>query len=125
MTMSTNNSTNHIARRAGKQGARLSMEHQAEVDKHASGAKLLKCKQNVNFSTMNVRTLNGETKFGELTHLSEKYGIDVTCIQEHKIYHPGENMKYHNMSNRWTLVTSSAEKACNNANIGGIGMFLS
>ena len=117
MTMSTNNSTNRIARHAGKQGARVSMEHQVEVDKYAAGAKLLKCKRNVNFSTMNVPTLNGESKFGELTHLSERYGIDVTCIQEHKIYHPGENMKHCNMGNGWTLATSSAEKACNNATI--------
>ena len=72
------------------------MEHQVEVDKHATGFKLLKCKQNVNFSTMNVQMLNGESKSGESTHLSETYGIDVTCIQERKIYHPGENMKYHN-----------------------------
>ena len=34
-------------------------------------------------------------------------------------------MKYHNMGNGWTLVTSSAEKTCNNATIRGIGMFLS
>ena len=101
------------------------MEHQVEVDKHATGARLLKCKRNLNFSTMNIRTLNGESKFGELTHLSEKYGIDVTCIQEHKIYHPGENVKYHNMGNGWSLVTSSVEKAYNNATIHGIGMFLS
>ena len=74
---------------------------------------------------MNVRTLSGESKFGELTHLSERYGIDVICIQEHKIYHPGENMKYYNMGDGWTLATSSAEKACNNATIRGIGMFLS
>ena len=125
MTMSTINSTNRIARRAGKQGARLSMEYEVEIDKHATGSKLLKCKRNVNFSTMNVWTLNGESKFGESTHISERYGIDVTCIQEHKLYHPGENMKYHNMGNGWTLATSSAEKACNNATIRGIGMFLS
>ena len=123
--MSTNNFTNRIARQAGKQGVRLPMEHQVEVDRHATGANLLKCKRNVNFSTMNVRTLNGESKFGEITQLSEKYGIDVTCIQEHKIYHPGENMKYHNMSNGWTLVTSSGEKTCNNATIRGISMFFS
>ena len=125
MTMSTNNSTNCIARYVGKPGARLSMEIQVGVDRHATGAKHLKCKRNVNFSTMNVRTLNGESKFRELTHLSEKYGTDITCIQEHKIYHPGKNMKYHNMGNGWTLVTSSAEKACNNLTIRGIGMFLS
>ena len=101
------------------------MEHQVAVDKYATGAKLLKCKRNVNVSAINVRTLNGESKFGELTHLSKKYGIDVTCIQEHKICHPGDNMKYDNMGNGWTLVTSSAEKACNNATIRGIGMFLS
>ena len=63
MTMSTNNSTNRIAHCTGKQGVRISMEHQVEVDKHATGAKLLKCKQNVNFSTMNVTMLNGESKF--------------------------------------------------------------
>ena len=54
------------------------MEHQVQVDKHATGAKLLKCKRNANFSTMNSRTLNGESKFGELTHLSERYGIAVS-----------------------------------------------
>ena len=101
------------------------MEHQVEIDKHATGSKLLKCKRNVNFSTMNVQIPNCESKFRELTHLSERYGIDVTCILEHKIYHPGENMKYKNMDNEWTLVISSAEKACNNATIRGTGMFLS
>ena len=75
------------------------MEHQVEIDKHAPGSKLLKCKQNVNFSTMNVQIPNCESKFRELTHLSERYGIDVTCILEHKIYHPGKNMKYKNMDN--------------------------
>ena len=34
-------------------------------------------------------------------------------------------MKYHKIGNGWTLVTSSAEKACNHATICGIGMFLS
>ena len=47
--MSTNNSTNHIARRAGKEGARLSMVHRFEIDKHATGSKLLKSKRSVNF----------------------------------------------------------------------------
>ena len=61
----------------------------------------------------------------ELTYLSSKYNIDITCIQEHKLYHPEETIRYCNTGNGWTVVTSSAEKATNNATIRGVGMFIS
>ena len=55
------------------------------------------CKQTVNFSTFNTRTLNSKSKLGEITALSEKYAIDVTYIQEHRMYHDDINIKHHDM----------------------------
>ena len=103
------------------------MTHQVEVDKNATGVNphLLKCKRLTLITTMNVRTLNGNSKFSELAHLTEKFQVDATCLQEHRIYHPDEVLKYHPFSNGSTLITSSAEKASNNATIGGVGIYLS
>ena len=125
--MTDSSSTYRLARRAGKQGARPLEGNQSRVGKYSTGFKhkLLKCKQTVQFATFNTRTLKGEMKLGELTALSAKYEIDVTCIQEHRIYHEDIDIKYEKMGKGWSLVTSSAEKAENNSTIRGVGMLLS
>ena len=106
---------NRIARRAGKQGARSSVENQAEIEKSDTGSKeqLLKCKRPLLLSTFNVNTLNATTKMGELTS-----SADIICIQEHRIYHD-ESIRHQNMGKGWMLITSSAEKAVNNATVRG------
>ena len=59
----------------------------------------------------------------KITAISEKYQIDITCIQEHRIHHPKETVKHQDLGNVWMIITSSAETAENNATIRGIGIF--
>ena len=123
----TYNSSNRIARRAAEQGARDTVNNQAVLDKSATGDKhhLLKCKKNVLVSSFNVNTLNSLTKMGEITSCAEQQGIDVICIQEHRVFHEEINIHHQKMGNGWMLLTSSAEKADNNATIRGVGFLLS
>ena len=93
------------------------MDHQVEIDKLATGPRktLLKCRQITNIVTFNATTLKKEMKAFELTHLAEKYELDVMCTQEHTIQHDDINIKYQNMAKGWMLVTSSATKTQYNA----------
>ena len=50
--------------------------------------------------------------------------IGITCLQEHRIIHPDENVKHQSLGNNWTLVTSSAVKNSINATIGRVGLLL-
>ena len=105
------------------------------MEKCATGEKLLpqtKQKESLlnfrlkkNIATINIRSLRNNHKLYELTYLSSKYNIDITCIQEHKLYHPEETIRYCNTGNGWTLVTSPAEKATNNATIRRVAMLIS
>ena len=53
----------------------------------------------------------GQARQGEITAMREKYQIDVTCIQVHRIHHPEETVKHQNLGNGWMIIKSSAEKA--------------
>ena len=127
MTKATKIYLNRLARRAGEQGARS--QNQVGVEKSTTGStknnRLLKCKQNVRICTFNARTLNSKTKFSELIAVSEKYEIDIICVQEHRLYHPDISIKVHEMGKGWQFATSSAVKAENNSTIGGVGILLS
>ena len=128
MTISSPIDTSHIARRVDKQGARPSVGCQAGVEKRATGRpedRLLRCKKVSLVSTFNCRTLSTSKSIGELTSAANRYGIDVVCIQEHRIFHEGIDIKHHDMKNGWKLLTSSAEKAQNNSTIRGVGMLVS
>ena len=81
---------------------------------------LLKYQRPMFISTFNVRTLNEQARQGEITVMSGKYQINVTCNQEHRIHHPEEKVKHHDLGNVWIIIASSAEKA-----IRGVGMFVS
>ena len=50
--------------------------------------------------------------------------IDVIAVQEHRFYHPDDNLKYHDVGS-YQLVTTSAYKNSNNATVGGVGFLLS
>ena len=73
---------------------------------------------------IHVQTLNGQVRQGEITTMSEKYQIDVTCIQKHRIHHPEESIKNQDLGNDCMITTSSAEKAENNATVRGVGMLV-
>ena len=128
MTISITRNSSRLARRAVKQGASSAIVPKPPVvfEKSARGSnKLLKCKRRTLFSTFNVRTLQSINQLPELTANAEKYLIDIVCIQEHRIFHPDDNLKYHNAGKDWTLITSSAWKNTVNATIGGVGLLIS
>ena len=129
MTVTTKRNSYRLDRRAGQQGSRAPLRNQGSGhEKFATGSsqvKLLRCKETKNISTFNVNTLSGGKKKGELIAMSEMFKVDVTSIQEHRIYHPDEKTQHHDMGKGWMLITSSAEKADNNATIRGVGILLS
>ena len=119
MTKQKNISPCRIARRAGEQGARPSTNHQAGMEKCATGENLLpqtkqkesllNCRLTKNIATIKIRSLRNNHKLYELIYLSSKYKIDMTCIQKHKLYHPEETIRYCNSGNGWTLVTRNKQ----------------
>ena len=135
MTKQKNIPPYRTARRAGVQGARPPTNYQVGIEKGATGEKLLpqikqkefilNCRLTKNIATINIRSLRNNHNLYELTYLSSKYNIDITCIQEHKLYPPEETIRYCNTGNGWTLVTRPAEKATNYATIRGVGIFIS
>ena len=56
--------------------------------------------------------------------MSKKYQIDVICIQEDRIHHTEETVDHQDLGNGWMIITSSAEKAKNEATIRGVGIYL-
>ncbi len=103
--------TNRITLCARKKGARPA-ELGALVPVFEKSAtelkrqKLLKCKQTLQITTFNVRTLNRIGQLPELIASAVEHKIDIICIQEHRYAHT-EDIKYHETGNGWTLVTVS------------------
>ena len=98
---------------------------QAAVEKSATAhLHLLKSKRILNISTFNVQTLNSLRKTNELVYNAIKYSIDIISIQEHRFTHE-ELLKYHELDEKWLLVTSSATRNSANDSIGGVGILLS
>ena len=126
MTMNRNEKPCDTARRVYQHGARPLLGHRArgeEYDRASSrwfarpGSKvhiwqdqikkstsisemnLLRCQRPIFISTFNVRILNGKARQGEITAMFEKYRIDVTCVQEHRIHHPEETANHQDLGN--------------------------
>ena len=128
MTHTQTTYTNRIALHAGKKGARP-----AEVGALASvfeksatelkQSKLLKCKQTLQITTFNARTLNRIGQLPEQIASAEEHKIDIICIQEHRYTHT-EDIKHHETGNGWSLVTVSAWKNSVNAAVGGVGLLI-
>ena len=53
-----------------------------------------------------------------------KNSIDITSVQEHRIFHPNDSLLYSSNSS-YQLITSSGTKNSVNATVGGIGLLLS
>ena len=127
MTHTQTTYINRIALRTGKKRV-----HPAEVGALASvfeksatelkQQKLLKCKQTIQIATFNVRSLSS-SQLPELTALAIEHKIGIICIQEHRYTHT-KDIKYHDTSNGWTLVTVSAWKNSVNVTEGGVGMLI-
>ena len=84
--------------------------------------KLLKCKRTIQIATFNVRTLNRIGQLLELKASEKDHNRDIICVQEHRYIH-GEDIKYHDTGNGWTLVSASAWKKSVNSTIG-VGMLI-
>lgn len=127
--MSTPNPTSYrIARRAGYKGPRPPVTNQAGIEKYATGWNhdcLIKAKRENLITSFNARTLRLDKNKSELTATANAIGIEVVCIQEHRIYHDDVPTKQHNMGKGWKLITGSATKNDSNATVGGVGMLLS
>ena len=124
MNSTPNQISYHIARRVGHQGARPSMRNQVEVEKYASGTKLLTNRKPLKIASFNVRTLSNDKNLYELTGLAELHNISVICIQEHRIYHPNLDINHQIVGKGWILITCSADKNSQNASIGGVGLLI-
>ena len=128
MTHTQTTCINHIAPRPSEKGARpAEIGNLASVfEKSATELKqqkLLKCKQAIQISTFNVRTLNRIGQLLELTVSAIEHNIGIVCIQEHRCTH-SEDIKYHDTGNGWTLATISAWKNAVNATVGGVAILI-
>jgi len=86
---------------------------------------LLKCKQSMFVSTLNVRTLKNIHLQKELCGLAKRHNQDIIGIQEHRIIHQDEEIRHHDLFDGYQLVSSSAWRNSTGAAIGGVGILLS
>ncbi|XP_072028122.1 craniofacial development protein 2-like [Amphiura filiformis] len=93
-----------------------------DADKDGQG-KFVQRKKPFTISTFNIRTLNSLAKKEELAHEAAHYGIDIICLQEHRICH-NDSLLQEDL-NGYRLVTSSAWKNQRNAATGGVGFLIS
>ena len=87
--------------------------------------QFIKCKKAITISSLNTRTLNPNGRAEELSLLSKTHNIDVICLQDHKFYHPNDDLKYHKKIEGQQIITVSCWKNSINASVGGVGFLLS
>ena len=141
MTLHQTRKSSRIARRAVKQGARPVNVTQVAVEKSTTESQtrtetaptptnpttkvpLLKGKNGKNIGTLNVQTLNKESKVPELISSAETTKHDIICLQEHRFVHEDLVTKEESHGT-WKLITCSAWKNSVNSSTGGIGMLIS
>ena len=87
-------------------------------------SKLVTCRKHVFISTFNARTLYPSSRLTELVLSAQQQNIDIIAVQEHRLYHPDVDIKYHKIEN-YQLATASCLKNSVNASYGGVGLLLS
>ena len=75
--------------------------------------------------TYNVRTLNTINQVPVFMAFIAENNIDIICMQEHRYYHSELNLKFHDTSNEWTVVSTSTRKHSINVVIGAAGILFS
>ena len=99
------------------------LQGRAMAEMHGGRRKtLMRCKQTLDVSTLNVRTLAGDHRKGELTANFSKHGLDLLGIQEHRIVHD-ETIRYGYIQGN-ALITSSAWRNERGASTGGVRILL-
>ena len=76
------------------------------------------------FSTFNARTLAITGRTDELVHCCNLFRTEILAIQEHRMFHPDEELRT-TMLNQYQLITSSCTKNSVNASVGGVGFLIS
>ena len=83
---------------------------------------LLRCKDIITVSTMNVRTIREQRCREELVSNLNTYDIDILGLQEHRIVHD-DVIRYETIQGK-TLITISATRNKAGAATGGVGILL-
>ncbi|XP_072046988.1 uncharacterized protein [Amphiura filiformis] len=86
---------------------------------------LLKCKQSMFVSTLNTRTLRSMYLQEELCGLAKHHNQYIIGLQEHKIVHPDEPIRHHDLFDGYQLVSSSAWRNRAGIAVGGVGILMS
>ncbi|XP_072016344.1 uncharacterized protein [Amphiura filiformis] len=76
-------------------------------------------------STLNTRTLRSIYLQEELCGLAKRYNQDIIGLQEHKIVHPDEPIRHHDLFDGYQLVSSSAWRNRAGIAVGGVGILMS
>ena len=74
-----------------------------------TSSKIVRCKKRTIISSFNTRTLGQTGRLEELAECAKVQDIDIIAIQEHRHYHPNDELKYQQVGS-FQLATSSATK---------------
>lgn len=122
--------SDHVApTSASNEGAAPNLSRRVVPDGEEPGpiqqnACVLSCRQQTVISSYNIRTLGRHGRLDELLECTKTQNIDILAIQEHRLYHPKDVLKYH-QAGSFQFITSSATKNSNNSSVGGVGFLLS
>ena len=116
MTLTQTICPNRLALRTNKQAAGSAkvgtlasvFEKLATKHKPKPKQKLLWCKSTVHIVTLNVWTLKRICLLPELTASAAEHNIDIVYTQEHWYYHSEEEIKYNDIGNGWTFITTAS-----------------
>ena len=90
----------------------VTLKPQGGVDTEERGRarepRLLKCKKKIYISTLNTRTLRSIHLQEEICGLAKLHNQDILGIQEHRIVHQDEEIRYQDLFEGYQLVSSSA-----------------
>ena len=84
--------------------------------------KLAQAKKPIHIGTFNVRTIRSQYKQLELSNISDKEGMDILGIIDHKIVHDDE-FQFTSLGT-CKLITTSAWRNQSNAACGGVGILI-
>ena len=87
--------------------------------------KLLRCRKTVKISSMNVRSIKEGWKAEELAEKCLLQNIQILGIQEHRIMHEDQGIRYSKLQGGFEMITSSAWRNEAQAATGGVGLVLS
>ena len=106
---------------------RVGLDDRSDPKAHQKGGKekLLKCRKTVKISSMNVRTIREGWRAQELAENCLLQNIQILGIQEHRIVHEDQEIRYSKLQGSIEMITSSAWRNEAQAATGGVGLLLS